>query len=205
MEYITEDEVQRLLAPHHATLARCARRAFEIWQTKVAPLFPEPLRRARAAIISNAFHNLAKAAMADVPGVRLVEENERLLIVFTGKFVLRFKLVDEELRTRNYPTETSNQMDGQVQLEMAGWGSLPRVVFGYMLAGTPERLEGLYVIYAIDRKPFWWYDPEDAAPAAVLFPPKAPPPPPSREAWEKRKDLDVEDKAGEAGGDDDNN
>lgn len=163
MAYVEKAAVQELLRQHSATLVRCAREAVELWENQVAPLLPLPLGRTRAAFISNAFYNSALAAFSQVTGVLTVEDNERLLLVFGGVFVMRFKLVDGELRTRNYPTFTSTEMDAQREIDIAGVGHLPRVVFGYRMGGVPTRLLDLWVFHAIEQNVLWHYDPEDDA------------------------------------------
>lgn len=171
---ISEAEVRELLDPHLPTLTRCVRQAWDLWVTGGAPNFPEPLRRNQATFVSNGFHNLAKATYADKEGVGTVEESERLLLVIGKRFVLRFKLLDEQWHTRNHSTAASDAMDGQRQIAIEGLETLPRVVLGYRVGGTPVALRDIYVVFAIDREPLWKYNAEESLPSqhALPFPEK---------------------------------
>jgi hypothetical protein len=178
VKYPTEAAVREFLDPHIKDLTWCVREAYRKWEDHGSLSFQEPLNRARAAYVSCGFYNEAKGLFAERPGVLAIEECERLLLVFGDQFVLRFKLLDADLRTRNYPTEASKRMDAQRQISIPAVGKLPRVILGYRMGGQPETLLDLRVVFAVNNEPLWHYDPENDAQqlALPLEPKKATPP-----------------------------
>jgi hypothetical protein len=158
-------------------MVRWVHEAWDDWSRKVAPVFPQPHLRNQAVSVSNGFFCRAKPGFDANPRVTLVEECERLLIVFDDLFVVRFKLLDSQWRTQNYPTAASKRMDAQQEIDVEGVGKLPRVVFGYRVGGTPTKLRDLWVLFAVDREPLWKYDAEgDDRQRALPFPQPAVPP-----------------------------
>lgn len=198
---ISETDVRAALAAHAPTLVKCAREAWRDWEEHVAPRFPQPLRRTQASVVSNGFFCRAKAAFGSVKGIRIVEECERLLLIVDEKFILRFKLLDDKWRTRNYPTDASNEMDAQAKIDIEGADDLPRVVFGYRVGGMPVRIKDLWILFAIDREPLWKYDAERHEEQRTLpFPNQPPAQPPVQRFRKKGAKKEAEKKADDAKG-----
>src|SRR5579872_3075738 len=76
---ISEGEARSVLAAYHETLERAVRDAYAVWD-EVAPKFQKPLKRTRAQVISNAYLDRALATLGTASGIKMVEENERLLL-----------------------------------------------------------------------------------------------------------------------------
>lgn len=172
MEYLIEEgEVRSVLAPHHSLLAECVQDAWKVWREEIAPKFPDPLRRTLAATMANLIHDRVIAKLADVPGVKLIVESERLLLTFEQRFILRIKKLDESFHTRNYRTATSRAIDGQKQVTLEFIDDetnepfvvdLPRVVLGYQHDQLRVYLEGVYIVHLKGDQLLWKYRIDDA-------------------------------------------
>jgi hypothetical protein len=156
LEHLSAAMVREHLEPYHDTMNRLVREANGTWNV-IAPNFSRVHARTRATNVSNAYFDAALSAFAGKPGLRLVEECERLLVVVDDALVVRFKLLDRVKQTRNYPTRSSLRMDAQEQVEIDGVGKLPRVVLGYTLAGVPATHSGTFIVYPFRRRAMWFY------------------------------------------------
>ena len=85
-----------------------------------------------------------------------------------GPLVVRFKKVDEDLRTSNFPTPTALLFDSQAPLPGIPLGD--RVTVGYLLNEFETSILGVFVILAKSDRVLWSYELAAAVDLVELFP-----------------------------------
>jgi hypothetical protein len=105
-----------------------------------------------ASVLSSMFEDEARTRIAALPGVALISRGRSFLVSFKGVLV-RFKKVDPDYRTRNYPTDASLRFDHQVPLP--GIPPHPRLTLGYRLNRLGTAIVDLALIFSQGKKVVW--------------------------------------------------
>ena len=140
---ISLPHAQEILRPRMPDIVRAAADAVKTWREGFRP-FHAMLNtsRSRASSISDMFYWNVNLYLSGKPGVDYDEPQGQRMLTFDGWVGLRFKLVDQLLQTRNYPTEHALALVRQLPLE-----GLPgvRLHLGYRLDLTGMSLKDLFV------------------------------------------------------------
>lgn len=145
----TIDDIRRTLEPFHDELHGCVAAAWRRWKDDFAPRLQLPYLRCRANVIYDLMIEEARKRFSGSPEVTIIEDAQRALLGI-GDLVLRFKKVDDQLHTRNYPTQGALQFDGQLRLPGIPRGT--RVTVGYRIDELQQKLSAVFVILAVGRR-----------------------------------------------------
>jgi hypothetical protein len=170
---LTEDEGREVLGPHDSRFAEVLERSWERWCEKVRPTLPRHSARCRANVIYVLMENEARRVFVNVPGVRMVN-GKRFQLAIDDRLLVGFKLLDQQLRTRNYPTPSARAYDLQRKLDdsyLPGMGHYERVKVGYCLDRTGTEVTGNYVVYAIGKRIVFFWGLERQANGQVIYHP----------------------------------
>lgn len=127
------------------------------WEDYVSEGRPRFHRSTRAAILWDYMVARADADLCDLEGVRRDERHDRPLYVLRESVMMRPKMHDRQLLTRNYPTRA------QRHVRRSGYFpelDLPNVVFGYKLDAAEAGVEQCVITSPADE---WIIDLDDLA------------------------------------------
>jgi hypothetical protein len=172
--WITQEEAQSILAPHHDQLRACVSGGWAKWIREIKPRFPTPTRRLRANAIWDGMVDEARVRFNDIPGVVMLDRGDRFFLAFDGRILARFKKLDGRLRTRNYPTQGSLQFDAQMNLPAVPDGSM--LTIGYRVDEETMSLKDILVVMSRSKRVIWSYDIDEPHSnlATPLFPQPGP-------------------------------
>ncbi len=148
-------EARAVLLPHHDEVLGCVEEPWKQWRDIVMPLMPRVHARYRPNVMWGFIESQMRVRFGDVRGVELVEEGQRVMLGFKGKLLLRFKLMDADRMTRNFPTDTSNRFEEQQELPL--YADLPRVTVGYRPNSLGTELLEVVVFFRVGAKLMWEY------------------------------------------------
>lgn len=161
-------EAQELLRPRVPELTKSLAGAFTTWQQDLAPHHVALSSTARAKIINDYFYFNAAQNLSRDKGAVFHENQLQRFIVFDERVVLRFKLLDNNLEARNYPTERAKGWVQQLPLE--GIPPCERLHFGYRLDLTGTIIKDAFITFpngtlAVPNDWVWqvWGNPIDSS------------------------------------------
>jgi hypothetical protein len=135
MDIMPQDEAQELLEPHLPRLKEIFVTAWTKFGQIPTELSYSITPRSRACIVSDYICHEVRHKFDNVVGVSITDYPDFLVLNFYNLLLMRFKMLDECLRTSNvltYRQKTYNDQDKQLELP-----SMPplatRVVAGYQL------------------------------------------------------------------------
>lgn len=117
------------------------------WQDYVDEARPRFHRSTRAAIVWDHMVLRANVDLCRMDGVRRADRHDRPLYVLRETILLRPKMHDRQLLTRNYPTRAQRQMRESGYLP--GF-DLPNVAFGYKLDAAEAGVEQFVITSPAD-------------------------------------------------------
>ena len=171
------EEAKILLAPYHNDLYACLMKAWQRWVSEFAPLLPDTSPRARANMVYDLIIDEGRRRLSGQWGVKFVEGQSRYLLNVKDRLIVRFKKLDENLQTHNYPTLLSLQFDDQMDLPGSGFvSSLPRVTVGYRLKNFDTEIDP-FVVYSVGKRVEGSYILQPERQANISGFPQATPPP----------------------------
>ena len=98
---------------------------------------------ARAQIINQHWYDYARAIFDGDDGVKFVKNQSQRYVVVDEKVIIRFKLFDRRLGTRNYPTAHALNWISQVPLD--GMPPCARLHYGYRMDITGTRVKDAFI------------------------------------------------------------
>jgi hypothetical protein len=164
---ISLDEAQRILGPYHGDLLDCTMNGWNVFISQIAPNYPPFEKRTRRNLVNNLIMHEVTKCFFEVPGTHISTFHGRSVLQI-GPLVVRFKKVDEDLRTSNFPTPTALLFDGQAPLPGIPRGD--RVTVGYLLNEFETSILGVFVILAKSDSVLWSYELSVAMDLVELFP-----------------------------------
>jgi hypothetical protein len=154
---ISESDAQELLETRHDALFRTVAQAFRRMQAEGGPVSLTKLPH--VGHLTNAMHALtqeeARDRFSESAGAEVVE-GRTFFLEFDKRALVRFKKVNAELRTSNYPTARAKALDGQMLFEDGP--DLPIITVGYEPDAVWSKLVSVTVFFAIDKDPRWNYE-----------------------------------------------
>lgn len=142
---ISLPEAQDVLRPRVLVLTNSLATGHTTWLQDLAPLHVALSASARAKIINDLFYFNAARNLSGDKGVVFHENQLQRFIVFEERLVLRFKLLDNNLQARNYPTERAKRWVQQLALE--GFPPCERLHFGYRLDLTGTIIKDAFITF----------------------------------------------------------
>jgi hypothetical protein len=136
------------------------------WEDYVNEGRPRFHRSTRAAIIWDYMVTRADDDLCSMDGVRRDERHERPLYVLRETIMIRPKMHDRQLLTRNYPTRAQRHVRSSGYFPQL---DLPNVMFGYKLDAAEAGVEQCVITSPADE---WIIDLDDLA-AGNTVPTKA--------------------------------
>jgi hypothetical protein len=165
--WLERDEAGAILSPYHSDLRGCVSVGWEKWLNQVKPLYPRPTLRFRANAIWDGMIDEARVRFNDVPGVNIIDDHRStFFLTFDGRLLVRFKKLDDRLRTRNYPTQQALTINGQMDLPEVPDGSL--VTIGYRTDELGMSLKDVLVVMSRSNRVRWAYDLDKEIAAAAV-------------------------------------
>jgi hypothetical protein len=106
----------------------------------------------RATIVYWQIVHLVESRFAERPGVSVSNNRGFLTILIDDRLEIRFKKLDREMQSRNYPTE--HQVRYQLQLRLAGMAEPTRATAGYQL-GVDGKLRDILIVCPRGKEVEW--------------------------------------------------
>jgi|SRR5579884_2871797 len=154
---ISLQEAEPILEPYLSMVLKCIRTPIEQWKgvCEREPLFVMDLDpRARANIINSHVVASVEKRFAKVKGVRLTRDHGFLVLIIGERIVVRFKKLDEKLRSRNYMTNQQWKLYYQEDLPGLPPGATV-VIAGYRLDPTGMLLNDVHVVCPVGSQNKW--------------------------------------------------
>lgn len=165
---ITEADALRVLKPLHTCLYAVVESAWRDFQA-MSPGLVRPHMRWKTTTMHEFMVQHARARLDGVQGVALVEGN-RFLASVEDTLLLRFKKLDQTLRTSNYPTPTAQRFDAQLPLASLLSPRLPRVTVGYQPRRDWTELIAVTVVHSVGKHVQWFYDLDSEEQSQTVLP-----------------------------------
>lgn len=99
---------------------------------------------ARAHIINQHWYDFARKIFADDIGAVFLKDQLQQYIVVDEKVIIRFKLLNNQLRVSNYPTNHTE--DWKLQIPMPGIPLCARLHYGYRMDITGTKIKDAFII-----------------------------------------------------------
>ena len=110
-------------------------------------------RSARAMIINQYWYSFANLALGDDPGVMSGIDQLQRFLVIDERIILRFKLIDRNFDSRNYPTKRATQL--RLQFPFKGLRESEWLEFGYRLDLTGTVIQDAFVLLRVGTRIMW--------------------------------------------------
>ena len=138
-------QARELLEPRMPVLTGQLRLAVAAWNARPESWQVSLDSKARGIFLNRQWHHGVQSALADDFALRR-ENNQggESYFVLDDSFALRFKHLDKNLISRNYPTRRSRQWEHQ--LRMPGLPPWDRLEFGYRMDITGSALRDAFVL-----------------------------------------------------------
>ena len=144
---LTEDAAKAILEPYMPGLQEDLEAS---WAWVQEALDGDPERRVvfdtstQAAMVFNRFVFLTERRLSTDPKVRITKHGRMMKVAFGGgQLSLRFKKLDEELRSKN--VKTNQQLRIYSQMVLDGMDPTTTVTFGYKLDPPGRNIVGVYI------------------------------------------------------------
>ena len=152
--YITLAETQNILQPPRiSALASALRNSVNTWNSAFASAQMVLDRSARAMIINQYWYSFANLALGDDPRVMSGIDQLQRFLVIDERIILRFKLIDRNSDSRNYPTKRATQL--RLQFPFEGLPESEWLEFGYRLDLTGTVIQDAFVLLRVGTRIVW--------------------------------------------------
>ena len=154
--YISLPETVGILQPPRINaLASAIHNALNTWNTAFGPAQMVLDGSARAIVINQHWYYFAKLALCDDPDITWgIDQGQRFLVI-DERIILRFKLIDRNFESKNYPTKRASQL--RLQYPLKGLPEYEWLEVGYRLDITGTVLQDAFVLLRIGNQiPWLW-------------------------------------------------
>lgn len=164
---LSEDEAKELLAPYLKLFKKSLNDGFRAWELlgEKAPELRVCLsKQCRARFIYDHIVRAAKEHFQEIENIRFKEKSGLLTVhveLDHTVIVLRFKKLDDNKKSRSYPT--ANQLAFSLQLSLPGWPDATRLVAGYQLDVLGLETKDLLITCPIGHRVEWFFSIKDVA------------------------------------------
>jgi len=200
LSLVSETEARSILRPFERLLFECVLDAWASWSSICAshPHVRIASRgRGRSGLVYELIVENVRTRFQEIKNVAVTEARGFVEIYIDGKVALRFKKVNNKLRSSNYPTK--QQLLYSNQLPLFGDSLVAaRLTVGYQLDPTASEITKVAVIYPKGRNPVWAYTiggENDTDVGALQFPAPVSPVQPARVSSKIQKTKRKEESA----------
>lgn len=177
---ISKQEAEAILGPYRKQFRDAVEKAWAAWKgEEYAAVRYLHTPRARANIIHDRMVHFLKSYFDSHPTVRMLSDRGRAMANIDDVFVVRFKKMDANKRSRGVPTRQYVLFNAQIDFEGIP-SSLTHLEVGYVLNSLQTELDGVYITCPNVHGIEWFIDlrESDAATGTgqVIPFPKAPAP-----------------------------
>lgn len=162
-----ENRCRAILAPYAEILWRIPHRAWDRFDALPdrAPIAAQP--RARANVVWSYMLAEANEHLLGLPGVKPIDAYETRSYLVEDEVLVRFKLLDAEGRSSNFPTRRAQPYNLNYPIEGISPSAL-RVDVGYKLNELQTAISGIEVSHRAGSKVAWRFSLDQPAEAIVL-------------------------------------
>ena len=150
----TQQQAMEALDPYFDQLDEICRGGLARYQEYPADIRIEHDGRASASCIYTHMVKLADDLLTDAPGVTFRNVRGLKVWIIGEKATIRFKKMDEDGRSRNYPTKQAKQFDKQMPLPGMPYPPLNLVV-GYLPNAIGTEVERVQVARPMGKEIDW--------------------------------------------------
>lgn len=152
--YYSKEEVNENLQTWYPKLVHAIEEAIDAWQKDGLYMRPHFSPVSTAATINDYVHEKLKSLMLQEVGGECFVDNRAFTVILDGKFALRPKKVDKNLKSANIKTSRVNAIKEQ-EYSLPGLESeVFFLTLGYRLSDFQE-LQGVFVIMEDAQKAVW--------------------------------------------------
>lgn len=150
----------------------CFLRAWDEYQSLPIEQRIKLTARSRANVIHDLIVYAVRQAFDSVADIRLMEINKLFLMAVGCDLVLRFKKLDESLRSSGIPTQQSIEFSSQGDLP--GIEKVTHLEAGYCLNDLETAIEGIYICCPNGTSVLWYYEiePEEGEGSNIILLPR---------------------------------
>lgn len=151
-----EDLVRNMLKPHTQVIADAIltswKKYMEVPDEKRFPW----ISRTRANVVHDYICHEIRHKFDGVQGISIIEDTQFLILNFSDIVLVRFKLLDKNLRAGNIQTKQQRDYDNQLELP-----NLPpkayRVIAGYQLDKAQVAVKDILIVRPVRKRTVWSY------------------------------------------------
>lgn len=153
MALIERDEALAILGEHLGPFYRFIDGAWDDYGKYPLDLRIEHSARSRASLVHD--HIVARATRyaTNATSVRVADVNGLHLFVFEARIAIRFKKLDELLRTRNQPTQQVQRF--KAQMELPGIEASHNLEAGYILSEDQQQISAVHLLCPSGTGVYW--------------------------------------------------
>jgi hypothetical protein len=153
MALIESGEALSLLGRHLPAFYRCVDGAWTDYMSYPIEKRIIHSERSRASLVHDHMVDRASQYAAREEGVEIMERSGLHLFVFGGTIAIRFKKFDEDLRTRNQPTEQVKRFKAQYSL--IGVPDAHNLESGYILSPDGQSIKAIHLVCPSGTGIYW--------------------------------------------------
>ena len=154
--YITLAESQTILRPPRiSAFTGALRNSINAWNNDLAFAQMVLDKSARAIIINQYWYQFANLALGDDAGVVLRIDKLQRFLAIDERIILRFKLIDNNFQSSNYPTQRA--IKWRLQRPFAGIPPCERLELGYRLDITGTVIRDAFVLLKVGDRIVWMW------------------------------------------------
>lgn len=144
----------KILTPYEPALLTCVIGGWEDYAGHAyAPVRHVHSVRSRATNVHDHQVERARQALGGISGIRFLESNTVFFVVIDELVMIRFKKLDLDMLTRNYPTLHALRINSQSP--MPNIPSLTRLVLGYVLNADETEIAAVALTCPNGRRNHW--------------------------------------------------
>lgn len=140
---ISQEEAEKILEPHKNQFRDCVINAWNDYNNYYSDVKHKHSARTRANILYDHMVDSARLKFDGMSEISLIDINGSFLISIGNMLIIRFKKLDNEMKSRNYPTQQALAfMD---QLTLPGIPVAARLIVGYQLNELQTNIKSILV------------------------------------------------------------
>jgi hypothetical protein len=147
-----EKTIESVFREHGESLSNCIFPAWDMWDAHLRTNFSLPSKTLRANVMHGLMVEQARKIFGNNPKAVIIEKDHRFLVELNHSVLIRFKLLDDDLMTRNYPTQLT--IDYDRQLDIPGFPKSIRVTAGYQIVKCEDGIRAL-LVYSKGKEVIW--------------------------------------------------
>ena len=153
LQHIDLEHAKSVLSPRMRAFTGALANSVNVWNSRFGGSQIVLDSTARAVVLNQYWYYFARSALANDLGVTLLTEQGQRYFVVDEEVILRFKLVDQNLKSKNFPTRRAKAWN--LQLPLNGIPKWDRLEFGYRLDLTGTVVLDAFVILRVGHHFLW--------------------------------------------------